>query len=232
MSTLLTGIANSALTRINESLLVSINDEDERAERIRHLLPDICKEVLEMHHWNSATKRVIVSREAGGPFGEFAVKFAVPDDWVRQTSVIFTTEPETGQRQYGKHFNEWIVEGRHLLLGLNANESGDQVMMVYVAYDVEKAGGWSAQLRNCMAVMLASRLAVGTAGGIKLAEAFQGEFERSYNRATRLDTSSEGAYLDRYNPEDVDASVYSYSQLNGGASTSATHSGVGYCAVS
>ena len=230
MSTLLTGIANSALTRINESLLTSINDEDERAERIRHLLPDICKEVLELHDWNSATQREVVTRQTGGPHGEFAVKFSVPTDWVRQTSVIYTSEPATGQRQYGKFFTEWKVEGRELLLGLNPNESADQVAFAYVAYNVEKAGEWSASLRNCIAVLLASRLAVGTAGGVKMAEYLEGQYERAYNRATRVDTSREGSYLDRYNPDDEDQRVYSYSQLGGGGA-GASHSGVGYCAV-
>lgn len=228
MRTLFTGIANSALTRVNESLLVSINDEDERAERIRHLLPDICKEVLEMHNWNSATKRDIVTRQAGGPHGEFSVKFTVPDDWVRQTAVLLTVEPDSGQRQYGKYFTEWRVEGRELFLGLNANESSDQVAFAYVAYDVTKAGEWSASLRNCMSVLLASRLAIGTVGGMKWVEFLLSEFERAYNRATRLDTSSEGSYLDRYNPEDEGMSIYSYSQLNGGASGT----GIGYTAVS
>jgi len=230
MSTLLTGIANSALTRINETLLTSIDDNTERAQRIRFLLPDICKEVLEMHDWNSATKREVVSRVAGGPYGEFAVKFTVPASWVRQTAVMWTSEPDSGQRAYGRPFTEWSVQSRELHLGISPGESADQCYFVYVAYDETQAGNWSAQLRNAIAVLLASRLAVGTAGGIKLQSALAGEFEHAVNRAMRLDTSQEGSYLDRYNPDDEGFRIYSYSQLNG-RGIGATHSGVGYCAV-
>ena len=210
-----TSIANSALMRLNEKRVVSINDTTALAQRIRDLKDGIAREVLEDHPWNSAAKHQVLTQTSVS--GVDWKAFDLPSDMVRPLRVFSAqVDPDDPAVTNWSDIplEDWRAEGDRLIVGERLL-SAEGVGLVFVAYDEAEMGRWSPSLQNAVACLLAARLAVGTTGGVKLAEAKEAEYYRALAKAQRLDTYREGRYQNRYDNEDAARQVGNYSLLTG-----------------
>ena len=218
-----TDLANQALTRLNQDRINSIDDETVLAGRIRDMRVQVATEVLEEHDWGSATKRALLSAEAGDPVGLWRRQFALPSDFVRPTKVWEYEISDTNEVSHSSQFREdWKAESNILYVGeegspfTRANgKVGELIAMAYIAYVETDLGLWSPGLRKCVVYKLAAELAVGTTGGIKFQDSLDSKYERQLRHAQTLDTSREGNQLHRYQNDDHGAYRYSYSNVSG-----------------
>lgn len=102
MATTLVDIANSALVKIGQPTIVTIDDGTVAAITCKARI-DFCKRtVLRMHPWNCATARVLLTTPGTTPVTEYAYSFALPVDFIRLLEV-------------GPFEDHYRVEGKLLL---------------------------------------------------------------------------------------------------------------------
>lgn len=207
MQTEWTQVANLALARISQKALVSINDDNELASRIRTVLVSVAKQVLEAHDWNSATKRVRLSKLSESPVGDWAAQYTLPADFIRATRIFPTSETGTGWTEDPVSFERWKAEQGVLLVGQDSGwtTASGVVGLVYIAYQETNIVFWSELLKDCIACLLAVRLATNVKGSSTLSERLFREYEHLLQRAQLADTHREGNSLHLSNLRDMEA---------------------------
>lgn len=87
MPTTLVDIANSALVKIGQPTIATIDDATVGAQTCKARI-DFCKRsVLRMHPWNCATARVLLDTPGTPPETEFTYAFTLPTDFIRVLEV-------------------------------------------------------------------------------------------------------------------------------------------------
>jgi hypothetical protein len=86
-STSITGIANAALLKLGDELLISIDDGSKRAESIKTIFQSQYEQLLRMHPWNFATKRILLPADVEVPAYDWQRQFTLPTDFVRLIEV-------------------------------------------------------------------------------------------------------------------------------------------------
>lgn len=152
-------IINSALSRMGERPLSSIDQETTTAISMRNVYDQARAYVLRMHPWSCARKRQQVSPITTRPTFGYQNAFPIPADCIRILA--------TGT-------NEWEVEGRYIL----ANT--DLLELVYI-WNSDKEQEWDSALAEALTLHLTSEMcktitgssASGEVASVKLREVIQ-----------------------------------------------------------
>jgi hypothetical protein len=146
-------ICNHALLKIGADTIASldINQNDQEAVVQSAKLCNIffnqaLEEVLRTYRWNSALKRVTLSRLTEVPAFKFEYKYQLPNDCVRVVNVYDDKEAYDDRTQ-------WVVEGRTILCDY------DNVYLCYVHLP-EDVNTLDAFLTQCVVQNLAIKLSV------------------------------------------------------------------------
>jgi hypothetical protein len=86
-STSVTSIANAALLKLGDELLISIDDGSKRAESIKTIFDKEYAQLLRMHTWNFATKRILLPADAQKPAYDWERQFTIPQDFIRLVEI-------------------------------------------------------------------------------------------------------------------------------------------------
>lgn len=106
-------LANSALSKVNENVLQSLDSANTSALLCRELIPNVVGQILQMNDWKCAKKRVQLPKLAEGVvFGDLN-QFLLPDDFVRIFEIANT--------------DDWTREGNTLL------SSASYINLIYIA---------------------------------------------------------------------------------------------------
>lgn len=157
-------ICNLALTVLGAARILSITEDSENARRCNAIFDDIRDEVLAVHPWNFAIKRVALGQLATAPAFGFAYQYQLPADCIR------VLEMDTD--------NTFKVEGKYLL-----TDAGT-VMIKYIAR-IEDASFFSSAFVTAMGERLAAELAYAITNSTSLRESMikTYTFKNSFARA-------------------------------------------------
>tara|TARA_B100000953_G_scaffold246417_1_gene208447 strand:+ start:273 stop:905 length:633 start_codon:yes stop_codon:yes gene_type:complete len=79
-------IANLALSNLGESSIQNLNDDNARARICVQRIDDVIRSILRMHDWNSAMKRIALTK-IGEPLFGFNTTFQLPADFIKIVDV-------------------------------------------------------------------------------------------------------------------------------------------------
>ena len=104
-------VANSALTKLGDSLIVSFDDDSPRAALVKERYQPARDHVLRMHPWNCAMKRVSSANlSSPAPAFDYTYYHSLPDDWLR---TIFIGPDGTDYRIEGRYIATDATELEH-----------------------------------------------------------------------------------------------------------------------
>ena len=138
-------ICNNALSRINVSMLESLDEPQTSAILCKQLLPICIGEVFNVRPWKSATKRYASTALKVAPEYGYKYQFLLPEDFVRIVSID------------NMENDEWIREGRFILAEKSI------LQMRYIAIP-DGADSISPLLLSAITSRLASKLAPSLLG--------------------------------------------------------------------
>lgn len=164
-------IANRALSYLGAASITSLDDDADRAAKIKAGLPFARDAVLRQYPWNCATRRAILPALAQAPAYEFARAFQLPVDCLRVIAL-------DGDVRYGV---KWRVEGRALLTDAEA-----PLRVRYIA-QVTDAATLDPLLADAIAARLAADLAYAITQNAGLAEKMTRLAEARAIEARRID---------------------------------------------
>lgn len=157
MTTTNISICNEALNLCGAKSIISFEDGTENARRCAALYDSTRKELLRMHPWSCATKRVILAPSATPPVFGYKNAFPLPKDFLR------LYDPKT---------QCFKLENRHIL----ANQ--DSIQLVYI-YDNDNEETWDSLLASAMALYICSKIAKPITGS-------QAEADSAYQKLLNL----------------------------------------------
>lgn len=136
-------ICNSALAKVGQGPIQSIDQNTRAAQIIKSIFSLIQDEVMAEHRWNFALKRASLSPTASTPEFEYDYEYDIPSDCLR------VLELETDVTQID---NDWVVEGKKIL----SNDATIKVLYIYRNVDYNS---WSPGFAEVMAWRLAQEIA-------------------------------------------------------------------------
>lgn len=165
-----TQIFNMALQNLGEGYIMSPSQAIAEAEELNLRYDSARRFVLSMHHWNFATKRIMLNKDAETPAFNWAYQYQLPVDFIK---IISTKNDEISKYTGIKTFetfdlvdgirdnstDDYIIEGNKLLT--NLSDFG----MIYI-YDAKDESifseGFSESLAWYLAFLISKKL-TGTA---------------------------------------------------------------------
>lgn len=172
MSSSEVSIVNRALSYMGASSITSLDDDADRAAKMKAGLPFARDAVLRQYPWNCATRRAVLPALAEAPAYEFARAFQLPVDCLRVIAL-------DGDVQYGVR---WRVEGRQLLTDADA-----PLKLRYVAR-VPDVATLDSMLADAIAARLAADLAYSITQNAGVAENMTRLAEARLAEARRIDS--------------------------------------------
>jgi hypothetical protein len=136
-------ICNSALAKVGQAPISSIDQETRAAQILKSIFDLVQDEVMSAHPWNFALKRVALTPTASTPAYEFDYEYDLPNDCLR------VLELETDVTAIGV---DWVVEGRKIL-------SNDSEISIRYIYRNDDYNSWSPAFAEVMAWRLAQGIA-------------------------------------------------------------------------
>jgi hypothetical protein len=137
------GICNSALIKVGQAPISSIDQDTRAAKTLKAVFELVQDEVMASHPWNFALKRVALTPTATTPAYEYDYEYDLPNDCLR----VLELESDIVMID-----NNWIVEGRKLL-------SNDALINMRYIYRNEDYNSWSAVFAEVMAWRIAFSIA-------------------------------------------------------------------------
>lgn len=107
-------MANSALSRINNEVIETLDDASTSAMLCRQLLPQCTKAILARNDWKCARKRARIAPLLETPAFGYSHKFQMPSDYVRLVKI--------------ESDEAWEREGTMIL------SNADSLKIIYIAY--------------------------------------------------------------------------------------------------
>lgn len=113
-------IVNSALDKITQAAIQSLDQRDSKAARIaKRQFPIQLGVLLRAYRWNFSIQRVVLAPDPDKPVFGFANRFKIPDDYARLIGVAdassFRTSQRDSNRNYASQYIVHKVEGRYIL---------------------------------------------------------------------------------------------------------------------
>lgn len=154
-------IVNSALGMIGESKVISsFEDSGHIATVANRWYKKVVARLLEMHHWNLATKRAALIPVTNGRAGEWLYAYAAPDDIAFPVGISLASGASSVSYYRGLAGLIAMAYGKPIFQFQNqtlySNLSGD---LEYVSYDITEAA-FTPAFEDIVTMMLASRFAL------------------------------------------------------------------------
>ncbi len=168
-----TSICNSAAVLLGSKPIVSIDDENSTfAKLCKATYPQVRDFVLDLHPWNCATRRVILSNLVATPEFNYAYKFQLPSDVIRVVSA--------------NDDDDYKLEDSRTLL-CDSNE----VHLIYI-YRLEDPNEMPATLREVIATRLAWQLSFAITQTNTDRQELMQVFQDVLRKAKTVDAQSDG----------------------------------------
>jgi hypothetical protein len=171
-----TEIANVALRAIGASRITSLTQGTKNANYLNDIYAELRDKLLEMHHWNFATKSVKLAQTATTPAVEFDNQYTLPADFIRLV------------RAHSDDQAMVIVD--HRLRDGKLESSASEVWIVYISR-VTDPNQMTPLFRDALSMALAVEAATGIAESNTMAERMQKKFEKAMRRARSADAQSD-----------------------------------------
>jgi len=171
-----TEIVNIALRKIGQTNITSIDDGTATANVANDLYTEARDELLRIHPWNFAIKRVKLAQSSNTPIFEFDYAYPLPSDWIRTVSV------HDNDGGYGslKHRMEFLVNQRVIVC------NSDQVYLRYV-HRVTDPNFMTPDFRSTLESLLSRNMSIAISNSDNMYEIFDKEYKRSLARARSTD---------------------------------------------
>lgn len=192
-------ICNSALVKIGEERISSLDDAGKAARTCKRQYPIKRDQLLEDYNWTFAITRITLAPEATDPDFGFTARFLLPSDCIRFLGLYDSTEPLTN---YTGTKTPHKLEGRYLLLD-------DTAASIYYIKRVTDVTKFSPQFAEALACLLAWDIAYDLTGGAKQEVSLKQRFMATVKRA-RLTQAIQGT------PEIFQSSEWIDSRLSNG----------------
>ncbi len=141
-----TSIANAALTHLGERRIEDLNEIGKTASILNDKYGETRDELLRLHVWNFATKRVQIAADATAPLWGFSNQYTLPADCLRLVEV-------SNSENY-----DYRVEGRKILTDL-----GSPLSILYTR-QVTSPIEMDVLFRQALAALLAAEVAESITG--------------------------------------------------------------------
>lgn len=164
-------IVNNALGLISESkTIASFDDAGLNATVARRWYKRVVARLLEMHHWNLATKRAALVAITNSRSAEWLYAYATPDDMAFPVGISFASGATTVSYYRGLAGLIAMTYGKPIFVyhngSLYSNMTGD---LEYVSYDITEAA-FNNTFEDIVTLMLASRFALEIAKDREMSE--------------------------------------------------------------
>lgn len=177
-------LANMALGMISESKIISsVDDAGQNAQAVRRWYKPIVARLLEMHHWNLATKRAPLVTVTNTRSSEWTYSYATPTDVAFPVGLTPFSGVSSVSYYRGLSGLIAMAYGRPIFQYHNgtiySNMSGD---LDYVSYAITELD-FNATFANIVVLMLASRLALEIAKDKDLSDSLAADATNEINLA-------------------------------------------------
>ncbi len=160
-------LCNSALNLISEYEITDINDQSNKVARLcKSLYYKTVNEVLRIHLWNSAIKRVELAKETANPVFGFDNQYQLPVDCLRVL--------EIGDNPTYK------VEGRKILT------DSDTCFLKYIKI-ITDPNEMDSLLQECIYTHLAMKLSFPLTNSSNMKKSLKEDFESALSQARSID---------------------------------------------
>jgi len=169
-------IANGTLRLIGASSITSFTDGTKNANVINDMYDDRLEELLRIHDWNFATKRVKLAQDATAPAFGWDHAYSTPSDWLRTVS-LHDNSAGLGTIVWSEEQND---SGNAILT------DADDVYMAYIA-KVTDPNLLPADFRLAFQYSLAAALAIPIASSNALEDTMERRALRQLMKAKSSD---------------------------------------------
>jgi len=160
-------ICSAALILLGEAPIASLSEPSKRAVQAANIWPTARRDLLRLHNWNFATKRVILSPLTEAPAFGYSYQFAKPGDWLRLVQC-----GERGEVDY-------VFENNRILCNQSA------LKLIYIADVAESL--WDALLTDLAIKRMARDLAYPVTRSATLKQEASQEYEMAKRTAKTVD---------------------------------------------
>lgn len=189
------GIVNSALAKVHEDPISSL-DEDRRAARLATTQYPVHRDkLLRLYNWRFAMDRAVLAPDLSKPSFGFENRFLLPVDCLRVVGV-YDENDDYNQVNYTSGSIPFKIEGRYLLA------DGDTIKIYYVK-QVTDPTKFDSLFAEALAWSLAIDFALSLANSPSRADQARGEFRETIRQArlaSAIENSPEiiagGSWLD------------------------------------
>lgn len=161
-----TDIVNAALLRIGAQTISSFEENSTRARKVKLSYPQARRNIIRLHNWDCATKRVTLSATTTAPSFGYSKTINLPNDFLKVKSV---------------NQSSYTLEGSTILC------DSQSIELIYL-FDNQNVKTWDATLAEAVILKLAGELAQSLASNVSLSERLKGELERHVRRARAVDS--------------------------------------------
>lgn len=162
-------VCSNALVMLGGAPFGSFDEPKPHVRVASNLYPSVRDDVLRLHSWNCATKRVILAPLVNAPEFDFAYQFQLPGDWLRTLQVGRKGCPI-----------EYRAEGQRLLADVAA------LPLVY-CFRNEVEDTWSTNLIHVMELAMAAKMAYAVTASASLRDSHRDEYARELKQAKAID---------------------------------------------
>lgn len=162
-------ICSNALVMLGGAPFSSFDEPKPHVRAAAVLYPSVRDDVLRLHSWNCATKRVILAPLMAAPAFDFNYQFQLPGDWIRTLQVGYAGDPLP-----------FRSEGQLLLADVDA------LPLVY-CYRNEVEVTWSVNLVHVIELAMAAKLAYTVTASASLRDSYRDEYARELKVAKAID---------------------------------------------
>lgn len=178
-------ICSNALLMLGAKPISSFGENRDQPRLCASLYESVRDDVLRLHPWNCATKRVILAPLQQAPAFDFSYQFQFPGDWLRTIQV--------GRIGCGL---EYRSEGMRILANVTA------LPLVYCFRNKDEAS-WSTNLVHVMELAMAAKIAYAVTSSSAVRDSQRDEYIREMKQAKAIDGQddppeefSEGSFIE------------------------------------
>jgi len=163
-------ICSAALMSLGANPINDFDEDNEGARIVAGIYPLARNELLRLHPWNCAIKRVRLAADVDKPAFEFSNQFTLPGDWIRLRDVS----------NGGNQVYDYKVEGGKIL----ANLSSLDVRYVFLN---DREETWDAHLVSLMIALMKSKIAYSVTRDLQAEQLAATKYERALIVARAID---------------------------------------------
>lgn len=176
-------ICSNALLLLGAKPISSLSQAGDHPTLCSNLYDSVRDDILRLHTWNCATKRVILAPLTETPDFDWDYQFQLPGDWLRTIQVGYIDQKMP-----------YRSEGQRLL----ANET--VLPFVYI-FRNEVESSWSVNLVHVMELAMAAKMAYPVTKSTSVRDSMRDELGREFKVAKAIDGQDDP-------PEEFDAGSF------------------------